>query len=411
MFRLGGWLAILLSAAAAMGANVDFDARFKWFGTANALPPEDATRQQLGTPLYNHGLDFRALFRARPSDASPFRFIADYSVIYIGGDGAAGIQSPIDQTPTEDSSRLFDLTWTISEGSRHDAFHRFDRLAVEYRKASWGVTVGRQAVSWGSGFVFQPMDLFSPFSPTTVDRDYKPGDDIVLIEKLFDGGSDLQLLAVGRRNDSGDADVDESSFAAKWYGLLGVSEIELMVGRHYVDDVFGFTFRTPIGGAMLRTDIIGTHLDDDGWRISGIVNIDYSFPIAGRSSYAFFEYFHNDFGVSTLPPNPLLLPQPLLDRLTRGELFNFMRDYTAVGLNHEWHPLWRQSISLLTNWQDKSNLVQTTLSYEPSDHTRLELGVIAVLGDAGDEFGGIPVAPGLTTGGGTRGFVRFVYYW
>ena len=60
----------------------------------------------------------------------------------------------------------------------------------------WAVTVGRQAVSWGSGIVFQPLDPFNPFAPTAVDRDYKAGDDLVLIERLFDNGHDAQLLRV-----------------------------------------------------------------------------------------------------------------------------------------------------------------------------------------------------------------------
>ena len=40
-------------------------------------------------------------------------------------------------------------------------------------------------MSWGNGLVFQPMDLFNPFTPTAVDRDYKPGNDLLLVEMRY----------------------------------------------------------------------------------------------------------------------------------------------------------------------------------------------------------------------------------
>jgi hypothetical protein len=109
------------------------------------------------------------------------------------------------------------------------------------------------------------------------------------------------------------------------------------------------------------------------------------------------------------------LPQPLLDRLGRGELFNLMRDYLAAGITHEWHPLWNQNLALIGNLHDGSALLQTQVTYEPGDHQRLQAGVVIPLGGAGDEFGGVPLATDvdggqITTGGGARGYLRWVYY-
>ena len=43
----------------------------------------------------------------------------------------------------------------------------------------WGVVcVGRQAVTWGNGLIFNPMDLFNPFSPVDIERDYKDFNEI-----------------------------------------------------------------------------------------------------------------------------------------------------------------------------------------------------------------------------------------
>ena len=93
-----------------------------------------------------------------------------------------------------------DLTWTLEDGPRHENIQRFDRLARRIPRRTLGRDVGRDAISWGSGIVFQPLDIFAPFAPTTVDRDYKPGEDLVKVDGVTEHGSDWQLLGVFRRN-------------------------------------------------------------------------------------------------------------------------------------------------------------------------------------------------------------------
>ena len=60
---------------------------------------------------------------------------------------------------------------------------------------------------------------------------------------------------------------------------------------------------------------------------------------------------------------------------------------------------------------DNSSLLQTNLTYEPSDQQRLEAGFTLTAGGRGDEYGKIPVLGDLTTGGGSRVFLRWVYFW
>ena len=145
-----------------------------------------------------------------------------------------------------------------------------------------------------------------------------------------------------------------------------------------------------------------------------MANIDYSLQIAGHTSYVYAEYFHSDFGVDKLPDTPAMLPASLTARLERGELFNLMRDYLALGGSIEWHPLWNQSLTVIANLGDGSTLVQSQMTFEPGDHQRLQFGVVVPVGSAGEEFGGVPVLPTtngpLTSGGGLRGYLRWVYY-
>ncbi len=403
-------LAVALGQAASSHA-MEFDARLKAFGTQSYFPNHDLQRELDGSPATDGDFDLRLMFSERKGR---WEFVAHHTTIYQVGDSFQFNQTPqntLDQTPRDDDRRFFDLTWTLDDGADHRLYHRFDRLAATYRGDGWGITFGRDAVSWGSGKVFQPMDVFAPFAPTTVDRDYKAGEDLVRVDRLLGGGSDIELLAVLRRDDEENRDVDETSIGAKWHSFFGESELELVGGRHYEDLIAGFTFRHPLGGALLQTDWLATHLDEeDKWVVSGVVNLDYSFVVAQKNAYVFAEYYRNGFGRNDKPVDIFNLPDSLIVRLQRGEVFNFMKDYTAFGGSIEWHPLVRQNLTLISNLHDRSSLLQMQLSYEPSDAQRLEFGLTEPLGDEGDEYGGITVLGDLTRGGESKLYLRWVYF-
>ena len=96
----------------------------------------------------------------------------------------------------------------------------------------------------------------------------------------------------------------------------------------------------------------------------GLINIDVAFPWRARTVYAFAEYFHNDFGLAELPTPLTALPADLQAGLERGEFFNLMRDYLAVGGTFEWHPLLTQQLTVITNLHDSSSLLQMQFAYD-----------------------------------------------
>ncbi len=399
------------------GQPSDFDMRVKWFTSAQSLPSGDALRRLTGdASAFSHNADLRLMWRRH---IGPVELQVDHSTTWLHSAITAG--SPgltFDQTPTGDERRLMDLTWQLYDGEDSRGLHRFDRLAVQYRNQRWGITLGRQALSWGGGLVFQPMDRFNPFAPTTVDQDYKAGDDMLLVERLFGNGSELQVLAVGRRAlVSGDVTADASSLAAKYrtelgifgiFGTFGIGEVEMMAAQHYDEQVLGLGLRVPLGGALVRTDLTWTLADDPTF--SGVLNADYSFGLGGTIVHVFAEYFYNGFGVLDLSDDLGLLPASLTERIARGELFNLMRSYLALGSSFRWHFLFNQSLALITNLHDNSTAFQASLTYDASDASRLQVGLTKPFGNRGDEFGGVTVGEGLTVGGGEQGFLRFVYF-
>ena len=96
--------------------------------------------------------------------------------------------------------RLSQMTWAVTEASDHTGQqrheHEIDRLLMNYHP-TWGdITVGRQAVGLGRGVVFSAMDLFIPFSPLDIDREWRRGVDAVRVERRITDTTSAELLSV-----------------------------------------------------------------------------------------------------------------------------------------------------------------------------------------------------------------------
>ena len=139
-----------------------------------------------------------------------------------------------------DDRRLFNLTDVLTEGGDSALLHRLDRLWVGYASEKTVVRFGRQALSWGNGLAYAPMDLVNPFNPTAIDTEYKTGDDMLYLQYLQDNGNDVQAAYVARRNPvTGDVESDQATAAVKYHGFAGLAEFDLLVADSYGDTTVG----------------------------------------------------------------------------------------------------------------------------------------------------------------------------
>ena len=142
-----------------------------------------------------------------------------------------------------DQRQLMDLSSVISENDDSVLYHRIDRLALTYSSEKLVTRVGRQAISWGNGVAYNPLDLFNPFPPDAIDTEYKRGEDMLYLQGLFDSGSDLQGLLIPRRDPiSGDLSSDQSAIAGKFHWLQSGHETDFLLARNYGDTVIGAAY-------------------------------------------------------------------------------------------------------------------------------------------------------------------------
>ena len=300
-------------------------------------------------------------------------------------------------------------SWTLTEGTHHSMSALIDRAQLTYKNDSFRASLGRFPNSWGRGLVFHPLDVLNAFAPTLVDRDFKRGNDYLLIEYAFNSGSELQALTTARKQIR-EVSERNTTFAVKYFAPLGSAELELVGATHYGDEIFGFSTALPIADLILRADIVQSCLHQADCHMSGVMNLDYTFSVMQRPIYIFGEFFYNGIGVRNLSPGYSALSKEHTRRLNRGDLFSLGKSLLAFGANVSWHPLWNQTFTVLTNTNDKSSLLQTYLSFAPTDHANLNFGIRLPFGDTNEEFGEIINNDELVVGSVAGIFAEFIYY-
>jgi len=292
--------------------------------------------------------------------------------------------------PLNDDRRLVDLTGIITEENSWFLLQRLDRLYVALLPQWGSLRIGRQAITWGNGLVFNPIDLFNPFSPTAIDRDYKVGDDMINAQFGLPDVGDMQLLYVARRDpDTENVEFDQASTAAKLHVAAGTTEFDVMASRHYKDYVAGLGTRGYLKDAAWRADATWTVLNDGSDYLSVVANIDYSWVWFERNFYGFIEYFFNGLGKDDY--SEALRDPDITERLARGELFVLGKNYLSANIQVEIHPLVKLTLSAINNIEDPSGILQPYLTWDILQDLQLTCGANVYYGSKGSEYGGFRI--------------------
>lgn len=282
--------------------------------------------------------------------------------------------------------RAFDLL--TDNGSGNDAqFVAFlDRFVVQKSFGDMDVAIGRQAITFGKAYFWNPLDVFRPFSAEQVNRDYKAGVDAVRVDWQLDSFSGLTLVSVfgrevdplgeplGRDREIG-ADTYGSALIGRYTAYLNGWDVALQGGKVYggvqigaaavgeigvvqvrAEGAYFDAMRVPDGPPLTTQDSI-RQLFTDHWQ--AVVGAGYrwanSFQIDG-------EYFYNGAGA---PDNQLVG----LFRVAVGAAPQTNRHLVGIRATYEFTPIVLGSLSAIHGVSDDSGIVQTQLVWSLSDET------------------------------------------
>ena len=260
--------------------------------------------------------------------------------------------------------RIEPLVWRVTESANGNWRHEIDRANAQVQLGRADLTLGRQAIGWGRGVMFTAVDLFAPFSPLEVDREWRSGVDAVRADVTLTDRASIDLVAA-----FGDT-LDRSAFVARARGYAGALDVEVVGGRRGQDLFAGVTSSAAVGDAEVHGETsafrVPSALDHDiVWK--AVVGGSYRFPI-GAGILAYAEYHYSGFGAEHPEEILTLLTTPsFVARFIRGDMQILSRHAVGVTGSYEASPEITYSGQWLHNPGDRSGIVAPALTYTFND--------------------------------------------
>ncbi|MEO1174789.1 MAG: hypothetical protein AAFX94_22460, partial [Myxococcota bacterium] len=183
---------LTLVAQADPGALVEVDGSAKLFplltvSPETALTPSDTEFSTVGSLRLNG-----ALTGERHSVTAAFHLFPIFGTTA----GAAGPQGGL-VAPIQSPLRLVDIDRELASDEDLLLLQNFDRMVLSYyREDGIEIRFGRQAIGHGSARLFSSTDIFSPFSPATLDTEFKQGLDAARVTVPLTEDSEVEVYAV-----------------------------------------------------------------------------------------------------------------------------------------------------------------------------------------------------------------------
>ena len=284
--------------------------------------------------------------------------------------------------------RAVDTRWKWGAADDVNAWAYLDRANIELTLRRADLAIGRQAITFGKAYFWNPLDVFLAFGSTQFDRDYKAGVDALRVDAPLGDLSGLTIVGVPVRVEEKGSQMEEQSFwyrsalLARLYGNRRAWDLALQGGKI----LGGYQLGGAVAGELGTVEVRG----EGAWFASQDANaaaglsptllIEDHFSIVAGVGRSFVggdlqlqtEYFYN--GAARGPRG---------DRLAlvlAGRLQHLNRHLLGIVGTYRLHPLLSGSLAALWGASDGSWLVQPGLSYSAADEVELIAGAAIARG-------------------------------
>ncbi len=281
--------------------------------------------------------------------------------------------------------RITQLDWEITADDRSAYRHEIDRGLVALHP-EWGdVTIGRQAIGLGRGTLFSAVDVFSPFSPLEVDREWRRGVDAVRAEYRLSTTTSAECIAAFGES------WEQSALLGRLRGYLGDIDGSLIFGQRAEDFMVGTAFsaiawEAEVHGEFAVFDTPETQPDGTLWggdhlASKIVLGSSYTFDIGGGLTLL-GEYHYSDFGVEDAEDAVARFQDPdFVQRYLRGDTQILGRQAIAAQLSYPFNEAVNGAFLVLTNPTDGSGVLSPSLRIDLDRHITILTNVFVPWGD------------------------------
>lgn len=285
-----------------------------------------------------------------------------------------------------DYNDLADLSWEPYYSKDIYYRHAVHRAYAKLVTGRLTTTVGRQQVRFGSGRLWNPLDILNPISPTTVeDAGEQKGIDALRLEHYLTDTTEAGLIFDGKRKNNRDGSnavsPDNSNIVGRIKTTLGKTEIAALGGRIARRATGGIDASTIVLDGMLRGSMLYSDPEDGASFILASAGYEYTFA---SGLYFLMEYFYNQNGLNF---NDDLRAAYMMSRIAgvnesnyttlANQFLTYNQHYAGLALGIDITPLIRGELFTIYDFQGRGVFVSPSLRYNPFENINLIAGVMA----------------------------------
>lgn len=266
--------------------------------------------------------------------------------------------------PTAPGYRLTDLDPLLgASGNKRSVLQNLDRLNVQFQFADGDLTVGRQAITFGSARMINPTDVFLPFNLGTLNTEYRVGVDSIRYQKAW---GELGELDVGLVFGDDAQSRNSAAFVQIKQNFRG-KDLKFSFIQFADQTLVGGGLEGALGNFGVWLEIASVSGPDDYTR--GSVGVDYAFT---ANTFAMVEYHVSSAGTTD---TELYLNHFESLAFKTGGVFLLGRHYIIANLAQTFSPLWQASVQTVRNLDDHSSFTALSANYNVAEDIYLDFGI------------------------------------
>ncbi len=321
----------------------------------------------------------------RPSDNLAYQVHLVQSLTTFSGQGGNSFGA-FNLSGNRTRYRALDDSWDWLSGEHNTAGLWLDRFNVRISFPNADLTLGRQAVTFGKAYFWNPLDVYLPFDPRQFDRDYKAGVDAVRLDVPLGFFSGINLVAVFGREIFSDgsstdgqrfleADWKGSSLLARFFTNAAGWDLAVQGGKIYGG--------WQIGGGLVG-ELFGLEIRAEAALFWAEDSPDMPFPYQGQVYENSFtavlglgrrfensltveaEYLYNGAGSENLNESMV--------RSASGGLLHLGRHLAGLTVAYDILPILVGRLAMIHSFTDASTQIQPTLTWSAADNAEVIAG-------------------------------------
>lgn len=256
-------------------------------------------------------------------------------------------------------------------------YHNLDRASINYSTQYADISIGRDAIAWGSARIINPTDVVAPFSFDQLDTEDRVGVDAIRIRIPIGVMGEVDTGYVIGEN----FDYDKSVLFIRSQLNAIETDFSISLIQFQRNLLAGIDITRGLGGAgfwletayVIIEPFIDMNSASDNYLRSSI-GLDYSFY---SSVFTFIEYHYNGAGT--------LNPENYIDNLNQpaymvGGVYLFGVHYLSPGISYQLTPLINIGGQVSFNLSDMSATFIPQLSYNVAEDLHLSIGGLLSIG-------------------------------